>query len=305
MHIPNEMLSTPVCPVTAAIAAGGIGLAAYAAWKTRKSDAGLLTPGRFASVGAVIFAAQMLNFPIFDGVSGHFAGGVLAATLLGVPGGMICMALILTLQALLFADGGLNTLGANVLNMALLGAGVGGMLRLWLLKSCRWSNAWATGVAAALGTELAAFGVFVELACEGKASLEVFNALMGAHTLIALAEGVITAALAALLNRGTSTEANSAKPARAFVLTAAIVTLVALLVSPLACAFPDALEATLMHFHLTGNPTTTFAAPMPDYAVTQVSNSLLSGYLAAIVGILATAVCGFGIGLVLKQKPSN
>ena len=302
MHIPNEMLSTPVCPVTAAIAAGGIGLAAYAAWKTRKSDAGLLTPGRFASVGAVIFAAQMLNFPIFDGVSGHFAGGVLAAALLGVPGGMICMALILTLQALLFADGGLNTLGANVLNMGLLGAGVGGMLRLWLLKSRRWSNTWATGVAAALGTELAALGVFVELACEGKASLEVFNALMGAHTLIALAEGVITAALATLLNRGTSTEA---KPARAFVLTAAIVTLVALLVSPLACAFPDALEATLMHFHLTGNPTTTFAAPMPDYAVTQVSNSLLSGYLAAIVGILATAVCGFGIGLALKQKPSN
>ena len=125
MHIPDSMLQGAVCPVTLALGAAGVTVAAtFAVRSANKPSA-----ARFAGVAALIFAGQMMNFAIPGGTSGHLLGGVLAAALLGTPFGVLAMTLVLAVQALLFGDGGLLALGANVVNMALLGVGIGGLLR--------------------------------------------------------------------------------------------------------------------------------------------------------------------------------
>ncbi len=126
MHIPQNLLDGRICPVPAAVSGLCLAGAAFAAYRSAEKPDAL----RFAAVSAFIFAAQMMNFPISGGTSGHLLGGVLASALLGVPFGVLALALVVALQAVVFADGGLNVLGANILNMAVIGTGLGGLLRL-------------------------------------------------------------------------------------------------------------------------------------------------------------------------------
>ena len=116
MHIPDMMLQGAICPATAAIASIGLAGTAYAAYKTSIKPAASL----FAGVTALIFAAQMVNFPILTGTSGHLLGATLAVALLGSAFGIMAMSLVVIVQCLIFADGGISVLGANLLNMALL-----------------------------------------------------------------------------------------------------------------------------------------------------------------------------------------
>lgn len=102
------MLHGHVCPVTAAVGAAAVAGTVVLA-RREKSN---VSPAKFASVAAFIFAAQMMNFPIRDGTSGHLIGGVLAAAMLGVPLGMLAMTIVLAVQCLVFSDGGLTVLGA-------------------------------------------------------------------------------------------------------------------------------------------------------------------------------------------------
>lgn len=121
MHIPDSMLQGNVCSATAAVSVLGLVAAAYYGLKGQRPSA-----SRFAAVTALIFAGQMMNFPVQYGTSGHLLGGVLAAHLLGTPFGVLSVALVVVIQSLVFADGGVTVLGANVLNMAIIGAGLGG-----------------------------------------------------------------------------------------------------------------------------------------------------------------------------------
>ena len=117
MHIAQGMLKGAICPVTAGISIAVVGIASYFALKSKdKPDA-----GKFFKVIALIFVMQMLNFPIQNGTSGHFLGGTFAAVILGTPFAVIAMTIILTVQTFLFGDGGINALGANILNMAIIG----------------------------------------------------------------------------------------------------------------------------------------------------------------------------------------
>ena len=110
MHIPNSMLQGAVCPVTALVGVLGVAVAALKAfWSEHKPSA-----ARFGAITALIFAGQMMNFPIQDGTSGHLLGGVLAAALLGTPFGILSIALVVTIQCLVFSDGGFAVLGANI-----------------------------------------------------------------------------------------------------------------------------------------------------------------------------------------------
>jgi cobalt/nickel transport system permease protein len=194
MHIPDGFIDAPV-----SIAAGAatVGLTAIAVRKAgqelderRAPLAGL--------VAAFVFAAQMLNFPVAGGTSGHLLGGVLAAALVGPWTGAICIALVLLIQGLVFADGGLSALGLNALNMAFIG-GVGGYalfkgLRA-LLPSRKQGIVAAAGVAGGLSVVLAATGFWVEYALGGTTQVPlgtVFAAMTGVHALIGIGEGIIT-----------------------------------------------------------------------------------------------------------------
>jgi cobalt/nickel transport system permease protein len=195
MHIPDGYLDAPT-----AVAAGVVAGAGVAAC-VRRAGASLddrLVP-LAGAVSAFVFAGQMVNFPVGAGTSGHLLGGTLAAVLVGPALGALCVTVVLVVQALLFADGGLSALGLNVCNMALVG-GIGGygtfvVVRGLLPRSDR-AVALAAGIAAGLSVVLAALAFTVEYAIGGNAHVSlraVAAAMIGVHTLIGIGEGVITA----------------------------------------------------------------------------------------------------------------
>lgn len=293
MHIPSEMLSGAVCPVTAAVSL--VGVAASAALLVRR-PASAPRAGDFALTGAAVFALQMLNYPVWGGVSGHLIGGVFASALLGVPGGVLCMALVLLAQTLLFADGGLLMLGANVLNMALLGAGVGGLLMTWL-RGRGWARGAAVALAGGASVMLAAVALGVELLACGKAPLSAVGTLLAVHLALACVEGVATLGLLALVRPAEG----AALPRRGTVALTALVA-AALSLSPFASAFPDAFEWTMERFSLLPGAPNFTAAPFADYLLPSVSHEGLSGLLAGAVGVLAVAAAGFALTLSLRRR---
>jgi cobalamin biosynthesis protein CbiM len=177
------------------IAAGGIGVSLRRAGQVldekRVPLAGL--------TAAFIFAVQMLNFPVASGTSGHLLGGVLAAVLVGPYLGALCVAVVLLVQALLFADGGLSALGLNIVNMALVTAFGGYVVFLVarrLAPRTRGGIVVASGIAAAIGVVLASLAFTLEYAIGGTGGAPVGTvgaAMVGTHVLIGIGEGVITA----------------------------------------------------------------------------------------------------------------
>jgi len=285
MHIPQNLLDGSICPVTAAVSGLCLAGAAFAAYRSAEKPDAL----RFAAVSAFIFAAQMMNFPISGGTSGHLLGGVLASALLGVPFGVLALALVVALQAVVFADGGLNVLGANILNMAIIGAGLGGLLRLWLLDKLPpdGSRVWlAAGLASWASVMLASLGCAVELALTGVLPFgTVVPAMLGVHALIGIGEAVITCVALALFARST---AGSRPAARSFAAPALAALLIALCLSPFASPLPDGLEAVMAHYQVLHEAAPPFVTPLADYQVAGIASEGLSTSLAGVFGVLLT-----------------
>jgi cobalt/nickel transport system permease protein len=148
-------------------------------------------------LAAFIFAAQMLNFPIAGGTSGHFLGATLAAVLLGPWLACLVMAVVLVVQAFAFADGGISALGANVLNMGVLGALLAGFVVVAAMKVLPHTRAAflsLVGIVSWLAVMAGAAATSVELAVSGTVPLGTsLPAMLGVHSLIGIGEAVITA----------------------------------------------------------------------------------------------------------------
>ncbi len=195
MHIPDGVIGPGVSAAAGAAAAGGFGVAVS---RARRYLTDRLVP-MAALVTAFVFAAQMINFPVLPGMSGHLLGGVLASVLVGPWVGFLVVSIVLIIQALLFADGGLTALGLNIINMALIGA-VGGYavyrvaFRVAGLRVER--VAVTAAIAAFVSVPMAAMGFVVEFALGGTIeSLSVgaiLIAMVTTHALIGIGEGVIT-----------------------------------------------------------------------------------------------------------------
>lgn len=195
MHIPDGFINLPTSAGFGAAAAGGV-------WYSLRRAAALLDDRRIPLAGlaaAFIFAAQMVNFPVAVGTSGHLLGGVLAAVLVGPWLGALVLTVVLVVQGVFFADGGLSALGLNVFNMAIIGT-LGGYLLYRavaaVLPRARVATMAATGVAAALSVPLAAMAFVLEYALggEGGAAVGMVATTMGGvHVLIGIGEGLISA----------------------------------------------------------------------------------------------------------------
>jgi cobalt/nickel transport system permease protein len=200
VHIPDGFLSPEVAAVTAVVAGGAVAVG------LRKAEASL-DERRAPLLGvtaAFIFAAQMLNFPVAGGTSGHVLGAALATVLLGPWLACLVLAVVLVVQAFLFADGGVSALGANVLNMGVLGAlGAGVLLGIArrVLPPTRRAFLASTGVVAWLTVVAGAVACSLELAISGTVPLgTVLPAMLGVHVLIGVGEAVVTmAAVSAVL----------------------------------------------------------------------------------------------------------
>ncbi len=284
MHIPSSMMEGAVCPVTAVLATAGVAAAVVAA--KRSEDAP--SPARFAAVSALIFAGQMLNFPVQDGTSGHLLGGVLAALLLGTPFGVLSMALVVTIQAVLFADGGLNVLGANVLNMAVIGAGLAGSLAVALRsRLAGWQRVAGTAAIAWLSVVLASLACAIELAASGTIALsQVVPAMLGTHALIGIGEAAITVAVLAMVPE----RERSVFDFRAILLPFGLALFAAVVLSQFASPFPDGLEWVAGELSFLTESASSLFAPFADYRMPGVSNDAASTGLAGLAGVIAIAL---------------
>ena len=196
MHMSDGLVNAPTAALFGLVAVVGLAIAVRRA----RADLDDRTAPMAGLVTAFVFAVQMINFPILPGASGHLLGGALVAILVGPWVGTLCIAIVLVVQALLFADGGLTALGTNITNMALIGVFVGYAIALALRPLARRSRGGllATAfVAAFVGTVVASLGFVLEYAVGGAGATSlgtVFALMVGLHALIGIGEGIITAA---------------------------------------------------------------------------------------------------------------
>ncbi len=195
MHIPDGFMNGPVNTAGAVVSVVAVSTALARAKNTLEEKQVPL----LGVTAAFIFAAQMLNFPVAAGTSGHFLGAALAVVLLGAFNGMIAMTLVVTLQCLLFGDGGLTALGTNVFNMAVLGClGAWGLLRVLRssLPKGRVGFLLSIGLSAWASIVLASSACALELAFSGTSPLgAALPAMAGTHAVIGIGEALITTAV--------------------------------------------------------------------------------------------------------------
>jgi cobalt/nickel transport system permease protein len=240
MHLGNGAITPECAAITFAAATAGLG------WAARSLRRTPVKPGQFAmagALGAAVFAAQMVNVPLLPLASAHLVGGVLLAWVLGAELGALTMAVVLTLQALLLGDGGLTALGANIINMSLLPAGLTvlarGRLSAPASSLVKYAAVGATAALAVLGGALL---VVAETASTGGGDLGRFTSrMLLSHAWIGLVEGLATIALVTTLSRSSASSRGFSRAAVGGTLaTAALLIGVAL---PLASNLPDGYEA--------------------------------------------------------------
>lgn len=303
LHIPDGFLSIVVSVICWLLTVITLG---FAISKTNKSLGEKQIP-LMGVMAAFIFAAQMINFPVAGGTSGHLLGGALAAIILGPWAGMIVMTAVIAVQALLFQDGGLIVMGANILNMGLVTAAIGYGLYRSVSGSTKGVKLGVIGVAAWLSVMAGALLTSLQLWLSGTSQLGiVIPAMLGVHALIGLGEALITVFAIGFIMQtrpdllGEGSE--SAKASRNWVFVGGIISLLVVLLSPLASANPDGLErvAKDMGFINAGQ-----SAPyqiIPDYTLPFLGETALSTILAGLVGVIVVGVIIVLIGRGMKAK---
>ena len=194
MHIPDGFIDIPTSAAFAAIAAAAVAISL----KGAKSSLDEKTAPLAGLTATFIFAVQMLNFPVAAGTSGHLLGGALAAVLIGPFAATLAITVVLLMQGLLFADGGLSAMGLNVFNMSVVGVWVGYTIFLLvkkLLPLSKSSIAIAATIGALLSVPAAAASFGLQYALGGTSTLSigaVFTAMIGTNILIGIGEAIIT-----------------------------------------------------------------------------------------------------------------
>ncbi len=305
LHIPENFLSLTVAVICWIITAATLGVAIS---KTNKSLGERQIP-LMGVMAAFIFAAQMINFPIAGGTSGHLLGGVLAAVVLGPWSAMLVMTAVIALQALLFQDGGLSVMGANILNMGLVTAAIGyGLYRMVSNRSKKTKlitigfAAWFSVLASALFTSL-------QIWLSGLADLRIIIPVMLlVHALIGVGEALITVAAISFIMQtrpdllGENSE--SAKGGKGWIWTGIGVTLLVLLLSPFASTDPDGLNRVAMDLGFI-NKAQAAAGPLAGYTIPFIASASLSKIAAGAVGVIVVGLVVFLIGRGLKANPST
>jgi cobalt/nickel transport system permease protein len=303
LHIPDGFLSVVIALIFWLVTIIFIGLAIS---KTNQSLGEKQIP-LMGVMAAFIFAAQMLNFPVAGGTSGHFLGGALAAIVLGPWAGILVMTAVIGVQGLLFQDGGLLAMGANIFNMGILTAVIGFGLYRMVIHQKRGARLAVAGIGAWIATMAAALITGLQLWLSGTTRLEiVIPALVGVHALIGIGEALITVAALTYIEQIRPdlvvTENDTTTGGRGWIIAGVIVSLLAVFISPLASGNPDGLErvAEDLGFLETG-----IEAPfqiLPDYTIPFLGDTAISTILAGVVGALVVLGLLILIGRNLRRQ---
>ncbi|MET9933567.1 MULTISPECIES: energy-coupling factor ABC transporter permease [unclassified Streptomyces] len=346
MHVPDGFINAPVSAVAGVVAAGAVAVSLRGARRelggTSRAEGygGERTAPLAGLVAAFIFAVQMLNFPVAAGTSGHLLGGALAAILVGPWTGVLCIAVVLLMQGVLFADGGLTALGVNVTVMGVVTVVVAYALfrgLVLVLPRTRRSVTVASFAAALVSVPAAAVAFTLIYAIGGTTDVpvgKVLTAMVGVHVLIGIGEAVITMltvgavvavrpdlvygarGLTAPLKLRVDGELVDAEPATAPVSagspkklwTVGVVTALVLagFVSFYASASPDGLEKVAADKGIDAKADqyehATADSPLADYGVRDVTDARLSGGLAGVIGVGATLAVGTGAFWVVRRR---
>ncbi len=302
LHIPDGFLSAGVSAVGWLLAVALVGLAL----RQTRDQLGERQVPLMGILAAFIFAAQMLNFPVAGGTSGHLLGGALAAVVLGPWAATLVMTCVIAIQAFLFQDGGLLVLGWNILNMGIFTAFTGyfvyrGVTRL--LGPGR-RAALVAGLAGGwLSVMVGAVATAVELAVSGTSPLTIaLPAMAGIHALIGIGEGLITMAALAFVGQtrpdllGLGAETRAARSA-GWVWVGLIIALAATLLSPLASPSPDGLEWVAEEQGFLDDGQNPSYEILPDYTVPLVKDEALTTILAGALGVLVV----FGVAFIVAR----
>jgi cobalt/nickel transport system permease protein len=309
MHIPDGFLDTKTAVAAGALAAAGLGLALRQARLH-------LPPRRVPLLGlaaAFVFAAQMVNFPVAGGTSGHLIGAVLVAVLLGPSAAVVVISAVLIVQCLMFADGGISALGANIFNMAVLG-GVGGWAIYHLVSRAvegLFGRVLAATFAAWCSTVLASIACAGELAASRTVRWSAaLPAMAGVHMLIGVGEGLITALVLVAIARARPELLAAHGPTGPKRLYGPVVAYggliafgLALFVSPLASRWPDGLDTTAKALGFKDRAVAPIVpAPLPGYEVPGVSWSTLGTAIAGAVGTIVVFVLAWVLARALVPR---
>jgi cobalt/nickel transport system permease protein len=305
MHIPDGFLSVLVAITFWVIS---IIIISVALRQTRNSLGERQVP-LMGVLAAAIFAGQMLNFSVTGGTSGHLLGAALAAILLGPWPAVLVMTSVVSVQALLFQDGGILALGANIFNMALVGVFVSyavyRLLRRVLgekpsaLFLAGFGSAWTSIFIASLACAL-------ELALSGTSPANIaVPAMGGIHALIGIGEGLITAGALGflyatrrdLLEKGATQSAGD----KAVLLSGGLIALLLAVLSPLASSHPDGLEWVAEQNGFLERAQEAIYHLAPDYALPGISDPALATIAAGILGLVIVFGVAYGVGSAEKR----
>ncbi|MGR4883362.1 energy-coupling factor ABC transporter permease [Streptomyces sp. LARHCF249] len=340
MHVPDGFINAPVSVAAGVAAAAAVAVSLRGARRELDERTAPLA----GLVAAFIFAVQMLNFPVAAGTSGHLLGGALAAILVGPYTGVLCVSVVLLMQGILFADGGLTALGVNITVMGVVTVVLSYAVFRGLLKVLPGTRRSVTvaafaGALVSVPGAAAAFTALYAIGGTTDVSLgKVLTAMVGVHVLIGIGEAAITAAtvgaviavrpdlvhgargMAAPLKLrvgGVLVDAPATTPAPApvaarsttAVWATGLVTALALagFVSFYASASPDGLEKVAADQGIDAKVEEHAAAgsPLADYAVKDVADARLSGGLAGALGVGATVAAGTGVFWVVRRRRTD
>jgi cobalt/nickel transport system permease protein len=338
VHVPDGFIDAPVSAATGVVAAAAIAVSLRGARRELDERTAPLA----GLVAAFIFAVQMLNFPVAAGTSGHLLGGALAAILVGPYTGVLCVSVVLLMQGILFADGGLTALGVNITDMAITTTVVAYAVFRGLVKvlpRTRRSITAASFVAALLSVPAAAlvFTLLYSLGGTTDVSLtKVATAMIGVHVLIGIGEAAITALTVGaviavrpdlvygargleqrlkLRVNGELVDAQAplapAAPRtsrrKLWITGLAASLLLAGFVSFYASSNPDGLEEVAADHGIDQQAKEHASAdsPLADYGVRDVDDARLSGGLAGVIGVGVTVVAGTGVFWAVRKRRST
>ena len=312
MHIPDGFLDGKTAATAGVIAFAGVGLAL----RQVKRE---LPPRKVPLLGlsaAFLFAAQMVNFPVAGGTSGHLVGGALVAALLGPGAAVVVVTTVLIVQCFLFQDGGVLALGANIFNMAIVNSVAGYMIFRLVSRVLPGTRGRVTAMAFAgwCATVLAAITCAGQLAWSGTIAWPVaFPAMTLVHMLIGIGEGLISALALLAVERarpdwisGAETNGTPKRAAEFFGYGLFAAVGIAIFVAPFACSWPDGLDSVAEKFgfsHKTLPPL--LPAPAPDYQMPGIHWAVGATAAAGAAGTLIVFAGALLLGRWLAPKSPN
>ena len=308
MHVPDGFMNVTMSAATGVISFGTL-------WAYIRSAKDLIADKFIALTGmmsALIFVLQMINFPVAAGTSGHLLGGALAVIVLGPRLGLICLSVVVIIQSLLFADGGLSALGVNVLNMAIVTSATSWFIVKYWIKFVgknKTSIVTVSVLAGILSVVFSSIAFTIQYAIGGTISIPVGTVLIAmvtTHLIIGLGEGIITALIITLLMRVRPdlvyaydrSDENTTKVS--FYGLFIILILLLSLITPFASSSPDGLESVAEEFGFT--QTEGIVLLLDDYGINAINNNFLSTILSAILGVTVVAVI---FNLIITRRKSG